>query len=396
MCSAVRVRWQDVRPADDGSIGPPPPPPYPGPGVRVSNPPPPPYSGPAVNLSNLPAPRYPGPASVHAAANPPLAPQHPGPTAIGGYPPPRQLGWCAQKAVRLWNSCYLSVKDRRREFREGRPTVLPSESRVWKWALFSAGNLITVAGIVYEIAGLNVCFDEKVALTDDDDDNTPRENAHNAYTWTMIMFVVGLWVDLFSAVSLSAIYRYPLDIKSAHLIPPGDTRHLRMRAVVDFLAPFSWGTVYFWGGPVSTKHAENSTCGGGGGGGPGLAQYLFTSGALIMILGLLLLGISAFMAKAACCPCSGPRGAYPAGRPPPQECFCIRWVRNGLNKRVLSTGWALDLGWQVHGAILSYRIGSFSLTEVVLVGLFGALGELLALLGSMVPKVQEVVGPLAM
>lgn len=314
----------------------------------------------------------------------------------GGYPPPAQLGPSARRAVRLWNSCYLWLSDELRRRRETRPTVLPSESRIWKWALFLVGNLVTVAGVVYEIAELDVCFDEKTHVAEDDDD-TPEENAENALNYTMIMFVVGLWVDVFSAVSLSAVYRYPLDIKSAHLIPPGDVRNARMKAIVDFLVPFSWGTVYFLGGLVSMMHGENSACGGGAGG-SGLADYLFTSGSFMMLFGLFLLVMSAFVAKAACCPArTPPPGVGPKDGAPREECACTTWTRNSLGKYLLSAGWALDLGWQVHGAILSYRVGAVSLTTAVLVGLFGGLGELLAALGSMAPQeVQELAGPVAM
>eukprot|EP00903_Cladosiphon_okamuranus_P012840 g11998.t1 len=140
--------------------------------------------------------------------------------------------------------------------------------------MFMVGNLITVASVVYELAELDVCFDEKISMTEDDDDNTPQENAEATHRSTLIMLVVGLFVDVFSAVLLSAIYRSPLDIKSAHLIPAGDVRNARVTAIVEFLAPFSWGTVYFWGGFVSASHAENRTCGGGAGG-AGLDKYLW-------------------------------------------------------------------------------------------------------------------------
>eukprot|EP00752_Nemacystus_decipiens_P008496 g7590.t1 len=358
-----------VKPADGGVD--PPPPPYPGPGVNLSDPPPPAYPGPRVILSN-----------------PPMS-QPAAPAVNVGYPPPAvHLGCCARNAVKLWNSCVLWLSDRRRRREEERPTVLASETRVWKWALFVVGNIVTVAGVVFEISELDVCFDETVVLGDDDDDvGTPQENAETTYQWTMAMFVVGLWVDLFSAVSLSAIYRYPLDIKSAHLIPPEDTRNKRMKSIINFLAPFSWGVVYMLGGLVSMNHGENFSCGGGVDS-SGFSQYLYTSGAFMTVFGVFLLGLSVFMTKAACCPSTTPLGAGPTG----DNC-CAKCVR----KLVLTKSWALDFGWQVHGTILSYRIGAIGLTAAILVGLFGGLGEVLAALGSMVSnEVREIVGPVAL
>lgn len=106
--------------------------------------------------------------------------------------------------------------------------MLQPESRKGKRVMFLAGNLISVAGIVFELVELDdVCFD--ASLRDDDfseDDDTLQEN--NTYAWMMTLLIFGLCLDVSSAIFLSAMYHSPLDIKSAHKIPPGDTRNLRV------------------------------------------------------------------------------------------------------------------------------------------------------------------------
>lgn len=272
--------------------------------------------------------------------------------------------------------------------------------------MFIVGNLASVAGIAYEIAELDVCFDEKLGDDDFTDDKTPEENADGAYANLWFLFIVGLWVDVFSAVSLSAVYRTPLDIKSAHKIPPGDVRNPQMVAIVNFLAPFSWSVVYLCGGYASQDFGDNLACGGGAGG-SGLAEYLRWSGVLMVIFGWGMLLLAAFMVKAACscccccCCCCEPRtphGVHPTQvvRTPPRV-FGITWSPGTMNKRVLSKSKFFDLGWHLQGAVVSYRIGALGLIEAVLVGLFGGLGAALAELGSLAPReVQEIVGPVAL
>lgn len=168
-----------------------------------------------------------------------------------------------------------------------------------------------------------------------------------------------------------------------------------MSAIVDFLAPFSWGTVFFWGGLVSMQHGENWTCGGGAAGG-GVGGVFMGRRHGYSYLRNVSLGASVLMVMAACCPSYyTPVGVDPIGGAR-RECACTSWTRKTVSKRVVPTSWASDLGWQVHGAVIWYRIGALSLTSAVLVGLFGGLGKFLAWLGSMAPKeALELVGPVS-
>lgn len=87
--------------------------------------------------------------------------------------------------------------------------------------MFVAGNLIIiVAAVVYELAELVLRRENRA--------DRGRRRQHPAgerrgdVRLDADCVIVGLLVDdVFSAVSLSAIYRSPLDIKSAHLIRPG-------------------------------------------------------------------------------------------------------------------------------------------------------------------------------
>lgn len=255
--------------------------------------------------------------------------------------------------------------------------------------MFLVGNLISIAVVVSEISELSVCFDENL----DDDDDTPEENAQNTYEWTMFILILGLWVDVFSAVTLSAIYHSPLDIKSAHKIPPGDMRHCGGTVIINFLTPFSWGLVYLLGGLVCTMYGANSPCGGGVGG-SGLENYLYASGALMIFMSFVALSLSVVMLLVACCSPSTQAAQRLGTQAPPRGC-CTR-IRERLHKRVLSMSPFFDLGWQLQGVILSYRVGAFSLATAFLVGASGVLGEVLAAFGSFAPEeVQELVGPIA-
>lgn len=255
--------------------------------------------------------------------------------------------------------------------------------------MFLAGNLISVAMVVYEIASLDVCFDENIG----DDDDTPEENAESVQTWTVIVLVYGLWVDLFSAIALSVIYQSPLDIKSAHKIPPTDTRNLKMTAIINFLVPFTWGLVYFGGGFLSLMYGDHSTCEGRIGG-TALEDYLEVSGVLMCIFAFCMLGLSVPFARPACC-CSSntPPGVHSMVAAPPR-CCCTTWTQDMLHTRVFAKSAFFDLGWLLQGTILSYRAGSFSAITAVLVGSSGVLGEVLAALGSVAPTaVQELMVP---
>lgn len=255
--------------------------------------------------------------------------------------------------------------------------------------MFVAGNLISIAVVVSEIASLDVCFDENL----EDDDDTPEENAESTYSWMMFLLVLGLWIDVFSAVTLSVIYRSPLDIKSAHKIPPGDMRHCGATCMINFLGPFSWFLVYLFGGIISASFGKRSPCGEAQGG-SGLETYLGISGALMLLTSFAMLLVSVIMLLAACCSSSTYEAKRLGKNPPPQGCRTR--VRDWLHKKVLSKGPIFDIGWQLQGVLISYRVGSFSLSTAFLVAASGVVGEVLAAFGSLAPEaVQELLGPIS-
>ncbi len=254
--------------------------------------------------------------------------------------------------------------------------------------MFVAGNLISIAVVVSEIVELNVCFDENL----DDDDDTPEENAESTYSRMMVLLVLGLWIDVFSAITLSVIYRSPLDIKSAHKIPPGDMRHCGATCMINFLGPFSWFLVYLFGGLISASFGKHSPCGGGQGG-SGMEQYLVISGGLMLLTSFAMLLISVIMLLAACCSTSTHEAQRRGTYPPPRGC-CAR-LRDRLHRAVLSKGPIFDIGWQLQGVLLSYRVGSFSLSTAFLVAASGVVGEVLCAFGSLAPEaVQDLLGPI--
>lgn len=268
---------------------------------------------------------------------------------------------------------------------EPSPELVKPEVRRLKWGLFVAGNLISAAVVLFEISKLSVCFDEYVGDDDDWQDTDDVEKAIDSdaawtYGYTMFTLVFGFWVELLSTIALSVIYRSPLDIKSVHKVPPDDLRHCGASIIVNFLAPFSWATIYLFGGVASVHHSLNSSCKGQGG--SGLELYLVTSGSFMMFGGLGMLAVSAVILICSC------------GSPTRRTDRCCAAARRKIHSSILTKGPFLHVFWQVQGAIWSYRAGGFGLASVFLVGLGGVLGEVLSAFGSLAPNavVQGIVG----
>ncbi|CAM9405396.1 unnamed protein product [Ectocarpus fasciculatus] len=330
--------------------------------VHLANLPPHQHPGPSVNRGYPPAPPHPG---LRTQDNDPPPPPYPGPSintnGAGGDP-------------RATNNKHRGGED---------APVVPIEKKTLKWVMFLVGNLISVAVVVSEIAEVNVCFDEK--LSDDDDEYTTEENAENLFGWTIVSLILGLLVDVSSALILSANYRSPLDIKSAHMIPPGDMRSCVGTAMVKCVAPFSWGLVYLSGSLASIAYGDNSPCGGGVEGSV-IQDYLMFSGGVMGIMAFFMIGLAFSM----CLTCCSTPEANPPGVPPQGCCY----NSDSWNTRVLLKGPLLDLGWQLQGTVVSYRAGAISLNAAILLAASGVVGEVLAAFGSFAPEeVQELVAP---
>ncbi|CAB1101791.1 unnamed protein product [Ectocarpus sp. CCAP 1310/34] len=265
-------------------------------------------------------------------------------------------------------------------------TEVAHESRSWKWAMFVLGNLISLAVVASEIGELSVCFEEN---PEEDDDDTLEENASSAFGALMLNLVLSLLVDFISAVLLSLVYRSPLDIKSAHKIPPGDMRHCGGTFLVHFVAPFFWGLVYFTGGIASSMYGDNAPCGGGNGG-DGMESYLKISGILMIVFGTGMLALSFVALMLACCSSSSS-----SSRPPAARRGCCSRARDAVHKRLMSKSPIFDLAWQVQSVLLSYRAGAVNLASAFLLVSSGVVGEVLAAFGSLAPEeIQELVGPI--
>ncbi|CAM9310393.1 unnamed protein product [Ectocarpus sp. 12 AP-2014] len=203
--------------------------------------------GQVVHLANLPPHQHPGPSANRGY---PLTPLYPGLRTQDNNPPPPSVPGSntnthdAGGDPRATNNKHL---------RGAHNLVVPREPKKLKWAMFLVGNLISVAVVVSEIAEFNVCFDEKLS---DDDEYTAEEDADYVFAYTMLSLIFGLLVDASSALILSTIYLSPLDIKSAHEIPPGDMRSCAGTAMVKCVAPFFWGLVYLSGSLASISYGE--------------------------------------------------------------------------------------------------------------------------------------------
>ena len=261
------------------------------------------------------------------------------------------------------------------------------ERRLKHWAMFMAGNLISAAVVISEIAQLDICFDEAVEDVDVDGISSAEQEEEIAedasLTNGLMMFtlIFGLWVEVFSATALSLIYRSPLDIKSVHKIPSDDMRSCGASVIIHFLAPFSWAMIYLCGGLASMSFSRNSSCGGQGG--SGLEFYLVFSGVIMTFGGLLMLAVSTLILFFSC------------GSPTRRTDRCCAACRKKVNKLVLSKGPYLDIFWQLQGSVWSYRTGGFGLLAVIFVGASGVFGEVMAAFGSLAPDiVRELAGPL--
>lgn len=269
----------------------------------------------------------------------------------------------------------------------GGNSVVKVEKRRKKWAMFVAGNLISAAVVISEIAQHDICFDETIGDIDDDAiSSAEREeevDRQASITNGVMIFtlIFGLWVEVFSATTLSLIYRSPLDIKSVHKIPSDDMRTCGASVIVNFLAPFSWATIYLFGGVASIYFSTNSSCGGQGG--SWVEFYLALSGIVMTFGGLLMLAISMLILFFSC------------GSPTRLTDRCCAAFRRNINKRILSKGPYLDIFWQLQGLVWSYRTEGFGLLAAIFVGASGVFGEILAACGSFAPDiVQELAGPL--
>lgn len=234
--------------------------------------------------------------------------------------------------------------------------------------MFFVGNVLSAVVVFSEISGLVVCSDDNLG----DDDYIPENTGVIVYVVFWFTLAFGLFVDVVSAVVLSMVYKSPLDMKSVHKIPVGDMRGCGGVAIVHFLTPFSWGVIYFCGGLISIMYGKNAPCEGNGGG--CLETYLFISGALMALFGLVMLVLSPIMLLFAC------TSSF-------ESCSkgCCARVRDIMHKGLLSKGRFFNCGWQLQGVVLMYRSGVFSFPLGIVLGVVEGFGEVLAAHGSFAP-----------
>ncbi|CAN0418751.1 unnamed protein product [Pylaiella littoralis] len=219
---------------------------------------------------------------------------------------------------------------------------MPREKRMCKWAFFIIGNVLTVGSVIYELMSLNLCFEEgathrhSIGLTELSGGSGDVQGYLTAALWMGAAFEV-----------ISAFVLAPIDAKSAHKIPPEDTRGHCARMFLRFLTPATWGTISFLLGLVSLRFADFTACETNGG--DWLTDYFLKSGYALCILGVifLLIFMALFLPIFACC------------------CKC---VRTGSN-RMLKTFPVIDLVWQLQSVMFGYRSGSFNVYVAVALGI---------------------------
>lgn len=248
---------------------------------------------------------------------------------------------------------------------------------------------MTACSVISEVASLEVCFQSYAGYDDDYDwDDTSGSSGYYQSDeevtefFTTFSLVFGLWVDVISAVVLSAIYRTPLDIKSVHKIPVVDRRNRGANFIIYFLAPFAWSMLSLASGVISIEYGDFVPCGSDNDG-DNVEIYLLLSGLLLVFVGAVLFFLSGFMFFLACdAPVTAMEG-------------CCRYVREKSRSIVLSKGPFLDGWWQVQGAIWSFRTGAFSTEVTILVAVVSVVGQILAAKGSFAPPefVVESAGP---
>lgn len=268
-----------------------------------------------------------------------------------------------------------------------RKDAMKAELKRRKWELFAVGNVISAAVVISEMSKLDVCFDDDLEDSDDPitDDAERAAEIESAAASTqgilLTILIFGLWVDVFSAVALSMIYRSPLDIKSVNKILPNDMRHCGGSVMVHFLAPLSWAIIYTFGGGAGVFYWGYSPCDGEEG--EGLRWYLLFSGLFMLLVGLVLLALSVFILPFSC------------GSPTDRTDRCCSAFRRKVHKYVLSKGRFLEIFWKVQGAIWAFRSGRFGLLGFLFAATGGIVGDVMATCGSFTPEIVQVLaGPL--
>lgn len=243
-----------------------------------------------------------------------------------------------------------------------------------KWILFFLGNIISAAVVVCELFRVDSCFDDVTERRVAGTIGITRDIEASLRFVVIAILVFGLVTEMAVAVVLSCVYRSPLDIKSMTKITPGDIRGCETSVVVNLLAPFSWGIIYTCGSFVSLQLDTFSSCGGQAG--SGLSMYLLISGWGMLVVGLGMLGLSAYLLVFifSCCPTVGSRT---------KKC-CVA-ERRMYGRRIFSNAALLALFWKVQGAVWLYRTGGVGLRVLVLLVVLGVVGGGFAAVGSRAP-----------
>ena len=246
--------------------------------------------------------------------------------------------------------------------------------------------MISAAVVISEISKLDVCFDEDLEDSNPDADSETQaeaveKSASSVYALMVMTLIFGLWVDVFSAFALSAIYKMPLDIKSVHKVPPNDMRHCGGSVMVHFLAPLSWAIIYTFGGGVGLIYWSHSPCEGVEGN--GFRVYLAVSGFIMFLVGLVMLALSVLILPFSC------------GSPTERTDRCCSAFRRKMHKYVSSKGRLLEIAWKVQGAIWAFRGGRHRLAGTLVAAAGIVVGDVMATCDSLTPDiVQALVGPL--
>ena len=246
--------------------------------------------------------------------------------------------------------------------------TMPKEERIKKWVVFLIGNMLTIGSVIYELVSLDLCFVQGETNRNSVGIEETSGNTGDVEGYLVVALWMGAVYEALSAVVLSAIYCSPIDAKSAHKVPPEDTRGHCARLFLRFLTPCTWGVISLLLGLASLRFADFKTCDTNGG--EWLTDYLLVSGYAMSIFGTIVLGIfmAIFLPIFACC------------------CKCVRTFSNKL----LKTFPVIDVVWQIQSVIFGYRSGSFSVYVAVALGVVEVIAACLTEYGSFFPPPARV------
>lgn len=238
----------------------------------------------------------------------------------------------------------------------------------YKWVGFILGTTLSTTVIVYELATSNICVTSGTRNNKTDDFGL------------LIMFnvslVMGLFLDIGSALFLSCWYQQPLNARSLHKVyeiqeigsvhRSDNCLSLLFLGVFErLLIPAAWGIICILIGLASALDSETTHCDGNDS--KGLSVYLDVSGFLLLAAGVII-GVLGGLVFFSGCVCKSLA----------TKCFTL----------VVKARPFLDYVWQLQAVVWAYHRGSITPLIVFILWLVGFSGHVLALISIFAPLDQ--------